>query len=213
MTDRALFVQLPGNAARHVGIRVSIRCPKCGRRGTFDKYPAGPEDLSIGPAIMGHRRCPADDCNTHVFFIAENNQVVAIYTPETIDFDPAGVPAPVREALEEAIVAYAHGCYRAAALMVRRAIEEICLDKKATGDNLYARIEALSGLVVLPQPFLAGLHDVRLLGNDAAHVEARVYEEIGGEEVAAGIAIAKELIRAVYQYDAIMGQLARLRGA
>jgi hypothetical protein len=208
-----LFVQLPGNAAKNVGIRVSIRCPKCGRRGTFDTYPGGPEDLSIGPAIMGHRRCPADDCNTHVFFIAENRQVVAIYPPETLDFDPAGVPAPVREALEEAIIAHAHGCYRAAALMVRRAIEEICLDKEASGNTLYDRIEALGGQVVLPQPFLEGLHDVRLLGNDAAHVEARVYEEIGDEEVVAGIAIAKELIRAVYQYEAIMGQLRKLRDA
>jgi hypothetical protein len=66
-------------------------------------------------------------------------------------------------------------------------------------------------LVVLPQPFLEGLHDLRLLGNDAGHVEARVYEDVGDEEVSAGIEIAKELIRAVYQYDAIMGQLKRLR--
>jgi hypothetical protein len=64
--------------------------------------------------------------------------------------------------------------------MVRRAVEEICLDKTATGTTLYDRIEALGGLVVLPQPF-------------------------GDEEVSAGIEIAKELIRAVYQYDAISG--------
>jgi hypothetical protein len=71
----------------------------------------------------------------------------------------------------------------------------------------------LGGLVVLPQPFLEGLHDLRLLGNDAGHVEARVYEDIGDEEVSAGIEIAKELIRAVYQYDAIMSALKRLGGA
>jgi Domain of unknown function (DUF4145) len=212
--SRALFIRHAGSAAKNVGPRVSIQCPKCGRRATFDKYPGGPEDLSLGGGVvLGSRRCPADDCNTHVFFITFDGNVVACYPPVTIDFDPAGVPVPVREALEEAIVAHAHGCYRAAALMVRRAIEEICLDKKATGDNLYARIDALGGQVVLPQPFLEGLHDVRLLGNDAAHVEARVYEEVGDEEVVAGIAIAKELIRAVYQYEAIMGQLKKLRGA
>jgi hypothetical protein len=177
-------------------------------------YGGSPNDLNLGGGyVLGHRRCPAGDCNTHVFVVAKDGEIISSYPPETIEFDRESVPGRVREAIEEAIIAHAHRCYRAAALMVRRAIEEICLEREAAGDTLYDRIEALAEKVILPKAFLDGLHDVRLLGNDAAHVEARLYEEVGSQEVEAGIAIAKELIRAVYQYEGIMGALGVLRGA
>jgi hypothetical protein len=56
---------------------------------------------------------------------------------------------------------------------------------------------------------LDGLDDLRLLGNDAAHIESNVYDRIGREEVEVGIEFTKEVLKAVYQYSAL---LARLRG-
>jgi hypothetical protein len=40
---------------------------------------------------------------------------------------------------------------------------------------------------VIPAELLAGLDDLRLLGNDAAHIESKEYEKVGQEEVEVGI--------------------------
>ena len=41
------------------------------------------------------------------------------------------------------------------------------------------RITALGTKVVLPTELLQGLDDLRLLGNDAAHIENRDYDQVG----------------------------------
>jgi hypothetical protein len=131
------------------------------------------------------------------------------YPAETLDFDASGLPDEVHDALEEAIKCHASQCYTAAAIMVRKTLEELCRDRGAEGRSLFERIEALGSRVVLPQELLEGLHDLRLLGNDAAHVEAQVYNDVGKEEVEIGIDVAKEVLKAVYQYGTL---LERLRG-
>lgn len=55
----------------------------------------------------------------------------------------------------------------------------------------------LGATVVLPKRLLDGLDDLRLLGNDAAHIESRVYDEIGNEEVEVAIEVTKEIVKAV----------------
>jgi hypothetical protein len=50
---------------------------------------------------------------------------------------------------------------------------------------------------------------LRLLGNDAAHIESNVYDKIEREEVEVGIEFTTEVLKGVYQMSAL---LARLRG-
>lgn len=99
--------------------------------------------------------------------------LVASYPPELLDFDATNIPAKVTEAMQEAIQCHANQCYTAAAIMVRKTLEELCADRKAKGGNLKERITALGNNVVLPQELLDGLDDLRLLGNDASHIESR----------------------------------------
>ncbi|MEN3285198.1 MAG: hypothetical protein V7607_6338 [Solirubrobacteraceae bacterium] len=133
------------------------------------------------------------------------------YPPETIDFDASDIPGRVVAAFEEAIKCHARQCYVAAAIMVRKTLEEVCADRGAAGDNLMKRIEALGDKVVLPQPMLDGLDNLRLLVNDAAHLEARVYEDIGQDELEVAIDVAKEILKATYQYEGLMGRLRELQ--
>ena len=93
--------------------------------------------------------------------------------------------------------------------MVRKSLEELCADRGAKGSDLKKRIAALGTKVVLPQELLDGLDDLRLLGNDAAHIELKVYDKVGREEVEVGIEFTKEVLKGVYQMSAL---LARLRG-
>jgi hypothetical protein len=113
----------------------------------------------------------------------KQGKVVDSYPAETIDFDATNVPAAIPAALEEAIKCHAQRCFVASAIMVRKTLEELCRDRSATGPNLKERIKALGGKVVLPAELLEGLDDLRLLGNDAAHIESQEYSKVGQEEV------------------------------
>lgn len=130
---------------------------------------------------------------------------------ERIDFDVTNIPNAVIAAFEEAISCHAGKCFVAAAMMVRKTLEELCADRKAEGANLKERIKALGSKVVLPQELLDGVDDLRLLGNDAAHIESREYEKVGQEEVEIGVEFAKEVLKAVYQYSALLNKLRSLK--
>lgn len=95
--------------------------------------------------------------------------------------------------------------------MVRRTLEELCDDKKATGENLKARVASLSAVAVIPSELLNAADELRILGNDAAHIEAKDYDQIGKVESELAIELAKELLKAVYQYTALLARLTALK--
>lgn len=95
--------------------------------------------------------------------------------------------------------------------MIRRTLEEICDDKAVKAENLKKRLEALAAQIILPRELLEGMDELRLLGNDAAHIESHVFENIGKEEVEVSIEFAKEILKAVYQYEQLLGKLRSLK--
>jgi len=147
-----------------------------------------------------------------VFFASDSvTKEMAHFPPEVIDFDATNLPPAILASLEEAIKCHAAGCYRAAALMVRRTLEELCDDKNAGGNNLKSRIAALSAVAVIPGDLLSAADELRILGNDAAHIEAKDYDKIGEIESELAIELAKELLKAVYQYTSLVARLTALK--
>jgi hypothetical protein len=141
----------------------------------------------------------------------ERNQILVTYPAEVLDFEAQGIPEKILASFEEAIVCHSQACFRASALMVRRTLEEVCEDRGATGKTLKDRIALLGGKIVVPKELLEAADEVRLLGNDAAHLDARVYDEIGKEEVEAAIDLAKEILKAVYQLSNLVDRLRALK--
>jgi len=197
---------------------VNLRCPACHKQGTF--YPIENfQDIQIlnlqGNKFLtfGQRRCPDIGCGAHLFFVFDlaSKNILASYPPERLDFDATNIPATVSHALEEAITCHANESYIAAAIMVRKTLEELCADRNATGKNLKERIKTLGTKIVLPQELLDGLDDLRLLGNDAAHIESQEFNQVGKEEVEIGIELAKEILKATYQYSALLSRLRSLK--
>jgi hypothetical protein len=92
-------------------------------------------------------------------------------------------------------------------MMVRRLLEEICAENSASGQNLHNRLAALKSLVVLPQPLFEAMNELKALGNDAAHVEAKAYDNIGREEAEDSIELAKEILKALYQLKGLVARL------
>ena len=189
---------------------IRLRCPRCKQQGVFE--PLSPNDARVdevggGVSIVGVRRCPSADCLTLVLFRRRPDGTVVAYPPERIDFDSTNLPPGVLSSLTEAIACHGNGCYRAATMMVRRTLEELCDHQDAEGDDLKERLKALRGQVVLPEALLDGLDELRFLGNDASHVEARLYDDIGKDEAELAIDVTKEVLKGVYQYDDLIARL------
>lgn len=209
-----MYVNVSSHQAETPETVISLRCPACRQRVTMERI--GGQDIRIPAGAspncrIGYRRCPDPKCKALLFFVENaNGTELVCYPSERIDFDATNVPPDVLKALKEAITCHANECFIAAAIMVRKTLEELCRDRGATGANLKERIAALRSKVVLPDELLEALDHLRLLGNDAAHFESRVFDQVGKEEVEVGIEVAKEVLKAVYQYVSILGKLKAL---
>ena len=193
------------------GARLSLSCPHCGHQGTFEPL-QNITDVNVGHLWLGQRKCPNPQCYGHLFCIYEGNgNVLRSYPALRIDFDPKNIPERIAKTLVEALVCYAEQCFVASAIMIRRTLEELCEDKKAQGDTLKERVQSLRSAVVLPNELFVAMDELRLLGNDAAHIEAKTYNSIGREEIEAGISLTKEILKAVYQLDDLVKKLQALK--
>ena len=193
---------------------ITYRCPGCGQLGTFDGLEGVPDvvlpkRIRWPPVYLGQRRCPNTICNTHIFFAMQRGELLAAYPVERWPFDTEGIPEPLVSIFEEAITCQANRCYRAAAMLVRRCLEELCHEKGITASNLNlkARLDRLGGMVPLPAGILDALHNLRLLGNDAAHIESQDYVSVGKEEVELAIVVTNNVLQLVYQLPILADKL------
>lgn len=141
----------------------------------------------------------------------KQNRLIESFPNVSIDFDSTGLPESVLSSLDEAVKCHSVGCYRASALMVRKTLENLCEDKKSLGGNLKERISNLRTSIVISDDLLEAADELRLLGNDAAHVEAKAYDTINEQEVKVAIELAKELLKAVYQHTSLVARLRALK--
>lgn len=186
-------------------------CPHCGREGTFDPIGKG---VNIGDGfIAGQSACPNAECKGHIFIVAKKGQIFASYPAVLVDFDATSVPDGVKTTFEEALQCHANSCFVASAIMVRRTLEEICHERDAKGSNLKARIKDLESKIVLPKELIEALDELRLLGNDAAHIEAMTFKSVSKAELDVAIEFTKEIIKGLYQYSALLDKIRSLQGS
>lgn len=195
--------------------KANLRCPACHHRGTFEYLSAhdlmvGYEDLDL---TIGARRCPNPECHAIViaYWDRQANRLVHSYPPERIDFDATSLPENVLSTLQEAITCHANQCHRAAAMMLRRTLEELCDERAAIGKDLRTRIESLRQGTTLPPELIDALDQLRLLGNDAAHAELKSFDNVGDEEVSLAVALVKEILKTVYQMAALVDRMKALK--
>ncbi|MBK1616526.1 hypothetical protein CKO44_24090 [Rubrivivax gelatinosus] len=172
----------------------------------------GQHDYAVGNQYTcGQRRCPNPDCHGHLFVVFLGGQIVKAYPPIRLDFDPENIPANVLRTFDEAITCHSQGCFVAAAIMVRRTLEEVCAERQAAGRDLKSRINDLRSKIVIPSELLDAMDELRILGNDAAHIEAKEYNSISDVEVTVAIQFTKEILKSLYQYVSLLGRLRALK--
>lgn len=193
-------------------VTIATQCPHCGHNGTFQNVFSQDSFEHNNNLWFGSRRCPNTKCYGHIFFVADATGTLAkIYPNIKITFDSEKIPDKIKSAFDEALTCHSNNCFVASAIMIRKTLEEICLDKGASGDNLYKRIENLKSTIVLPKELLTAMQELRLLGNDAAHLEAQTFEQIGKDELEISIELTKEILKAVYQYESLLEKIQGLK--
>ena len=189
---------------------LAIKCPGCGNNGSF--LAIGVNDIVTDYGLtVGLRKCPNNRCNAIIYYIRQDQTVVNIFPPLRIDFDSTDIPVKILQAFEETITCHSSICYTASAIMVRKTLETLCHEVGSKGGNLKEKVASLKEKVVLPNELLNGLDELRLLGNDAAHIESQLYNEIGKEEVEIAIEFTKEVLKAVFQYANLLSKLKALK--
>ncbi|MDO3641923.1 DUF4145 domain-containing protein [Mucilaginibacter sp. L3T2-6] len=189
--------------------RVVSECPFCQTKGTFDIL--SPKDLWLDrQAIAGIRYCPNQDCRGLIFFIL-TGKGLNIYPPIKISINREKIPGNIIKIFDEAVTCHATECYIASGMMLRKTLEAICEDKKAPGANLHQKLRSLSKLITVPNALIDSMQVLKLMGNDAAHIVAKDFEEIGKNEIEISIELVKEILKAVYQLDDLLEKLNKLR--
>jgi len=194
---------------------VSLRCPHCMHIGAFQTFANG---LSFTKQALMPRKglvsleafiriCPNPMCKGIVFTISSGDEGVIALPNEKLDFNPDGIPTNLVRTLEEAVSCHSAGAFRAAAMMVRRLLEEICEDSSAEGKNLHDRLQSLKSKITLPLELFDAMGELKALGNDAAHVFAKDYADIGKEEAEDSIELAQEILKARYQLRDLLDRL------
>ncbi len=197
------------SANQENGGPISTICPHCGGKGTFAIV--GPYDLLINNAYYcGQRVCPDPKCRGHLFIILDQKRdLIFQYPPVRTAFSTQNIPEAILKTFNEAVTSHAQTCFVASAIMIRRTLEEICDERGANGKDLKERINDLKAKVVLPPELFDAMDELRVLGNDAAHIEAKTYDQISKPELDVAIEFTIELLKALYQYS---GLLTKMRG-
>ena len=196
---------------------IPVRCPHCGTMGSFK---SAVKDSSIlryrKRADTGEQRllfatlriCPNPNCAGLVFTIENSRrEIIEVLPRELIDFDREDIPEKLLNTLKEAVSCHAAGAYRATAIMVRRLLEERCQHNSAQGNTLHDRIMELQNKITLPKDLFDAMAELKALGNDAAHVDAKSYNTIDEGEAEDSIELAKEILKARYQLKGLVERL------
>ena len=197
------------------GRNLTLKCPHCGNVGTFT--PINNDICSFDEnghqIFLGIRRCPNPNCNGHSFVIYNNQDwdVLDSYPTSRIDFNKESIPSQIADSFEEAISCYTNKCYIASAIMVRKTLELLCKNKGANGNNLKERIQSLVESITMPVELKEGMDVLRILSNNAAHVELTDFDSISYKEVEISIEFTKEILKSVYQFDKLLSALKSLK--
>jgi hypothetical protein len=114
---------------------------------------------------------------------------------------PAPGPGQVNASIREAALAINAGVPRAACVMLRRAVERWCEEQGGTG-NLAERISALQRQNLITPVAAAGLHAIRFLGNDAAHLNSRHFDSITIDDAVEAYALVERMLQTALRRQA-----------
>jgi hypothetical protein len=158
--------------------RVAYRCPWCG----VPCVVAFNATLSLAGGDYGLTTCSNPSCGQPALIRVpekglingrhprEGSHVGGYVYPaaEPVSYRPEAVPPGISRDFQEGLRCQAAGYLIGAALVGRRVLQSAVRDRGGAGRSLQAEIDSLADGVLAPQ-LKAHAHEVRLIGNEAAH--------------------------------------------
>jgi Domain of unknown function (DUF4145) len=117
------------------------------------------------------------------------------------------VPSDIAAVFEEGVRALHAECPRASAVMARRTLEAITVNKGETSGVLADRLKNLATRGVLQPTLFDWAKEVRLVGNVGAHFDP--INNVSKEDAKELVSFVRELLRYLYE---LPGELARRKG-
>lgn len=182
-----------------------MRCPHCENATTFSvlsSHIKNRNNLLTYHAIL---QCDYAKCLESVYVITSKNptpadqgrdQLLIVFPKRRIDKVHESIPAPVAEDWIEAQKAFNENAVKAAAVMCRRVLYGVLLNKKCKEHPLHEGIAGLVDQARLPHVVEQWLAEIKDDGHDAAHPFRAL--NIPAENVAETMEYTKELLRFVY---------------
>jgi hypothetical protein len=186
-----------------------MRCPHCEHASTFsvlfNNNVASPDpNVLILRAVL---QCNYPQCRQLVYVITSkpaqhhvdqrrDSDSLTIFPKRRLDEIPESVPPPIAEDWIEAQKTFNEGAVKAAAVMCRRVLYGVLLDKKCKEHPLHEGIKELAAQARLPQVVEQWLAEIKDDGHDAAHPHRAL--DVPAENVAETMEYTKELLRFVY---------------
>lgn len=164
----------------------SIYCPNCARyTNLIHRAGYGKNIDSRIRLYFSVEEC--NNCDQHFLTIRNSDQYGGLIKkypnslPKSVN---ALIPQEIKTDFEEALLCYSISAYRGAAALARRTVELICLDKGADKDKkLYQQIDELFRNGVITKDIQEWAHEVRFLGNDAAHPSKNMVSEDDAKDI------------------------------
>lgn len=192
-------------------------CPHCGAKTLFKPSYA----TEIGGAIrLAVAQCQNGECLGMVVAIfgstAGSNpesDLIRMWPGRRLPIDLTDVPEKLAAHLSEAATCHAEGCYTAAAIMLRRVVEELCEDAGAQGKTLHDRLKDVKAQqkLILTDELFDVLFELKALGNDAAHVDLQSFDNVGESEATVALRVAMKVVEALFQQKSIVEELRSLK--
>jgi hypothetical protein len=180
LTRQSDFVRLPADMMLH---NYLLQCTRCAS-GLLLLWPSG----------MG--RAPGEYTVTTKF----------LYPPRSSDLEkataaPSPVPAAVAADIQQAEIAFYAGSEYGAALLLRRACQNICRDRQIPeipGQGLKGQIQEMAKKGLITQPLADMADSIRVIGNEVAHPDPATPSVITVDDVALAREFMLQLARALY---------------
>jgi hypothetical protein len=175
----------------------SLGCPWCGVVSSGPVNLFSSVDLEEGQLFFV-TTCKSFTCGRTVLVEVKGKldpgttKVALVHPTPQATYSPPGVPADIARDFKEAKACAIAGHAYAAALVARRVLQAAARDIGATGNNLKEEIDAIP-VTRIGQPLKDAAHEVRYIGNDAAHANA-----IDPGDVEHLMAFTEELLEALY---------------
>lgn len=153
-------------------------CPYCQFERQFAK--AGSQELRSTPGKNEHVKTvllayQCIICHGTIAILADRapsglfEEDTAQTWPAWVPRAPEYLPTPVAACLHEGQLCASVRAWNAAAVLIRRSVEEAIKDKGGKGRTLEAKIDNLADQGKLVEDLRAWAHEVRYVGNDGAH--------------------------------------------